>query len=168
MFDRPARFCGLLAFVNWIPSVAAYGDPPKTVADSFEQLNQVAKEYKIKIAGSEWKFPVKTFHGKIDGRNPRRQALDAYVGLFAREFRLYPKSLVKRAKLKQIVLCEQLAFAGQRRNAIPDFEHDTLYLEVSRGSYSKPYMRRVIHHEFFHIVDYRDDGHVYRDKRWAN
>ena len=65
-----------------------------------------------------------------------------------------------------MVLCKELSFAGQRRNAIPDCEHETLYLDVSRGSYSKTYLRGVIHHEFFHIIDFRDDGSVYQDKRW--
>jgi hypothetical protein len=25
----------------------------------------------------------------------------------------------------------------------------------------------VLHHEFFHVIDYRDDGEVYRDDAWA-
>ncbi len=62
-----------------------------------------------------------------------------------------------------VVRARELTFAGQRRNAIPDFEHDTLYLDVSRGAYSKSYFRKVIHHEFFHIIDYRDDGSLYND-----
>jgi hypothetical protein len=64
------------------------------------------------------------------------------------------------------VLCSELSFAGQRRNAIPDYEHDTLYLDVKRGSWDTPYLRKVIHHEFFHVIDYRDDGRVYQDERW--
>jgi hypothetical protein len=29
-------------------------------------------------------------------------------------------------------------------------------------------LRGVIHHEFFHIIDYQDDGEVYRDDAWAS
>jgi hypothetical protein len=103
----------------------------------------------------------------IDGKAATQIELQGYTSLFATEFAIYPPDLLQRSQLKRVVLCGELAFAGQRRNAIPDFEHDTLYLDVSRGAYSKPYLRKVIHHEFYHIIDYRDDGSVYRDERWA-
>jgi len=86
--------------------------------------------------------------------------------LFIAEFTRYPPAMVKRTHLQRIVLCQQLSFAGQRRNAIPDFEHDVLYFDIRRGVYNEVYLRKVIHHEFFHIIDYRDDGNVYQDERW--
>ena len=136
-------------------------------ADALGELNKIATAYKIEIVTAAPRFPVKTWHGKIDGKSADRKTLENYAGLFAPEFTLYPPDLVKRSQLKRVVLCKDLSFAGQRRNAIPDYEHDTLYLDVSRGTYSKTYLRKVIHHEFFHIIDYRDDGSVYQDKRWT-
>ncbi len=111
-------------------------------------------------------------------RSPRRTArsrvgaaagdeIDHYSVLFVREFSLYPPSLIKRCGLKRIVLCKDLAFDGQLRAAIPDFEHDTLYLDVLRGGYDRLYVCKVLHHEFFHIIDYRDDGRVYEDREWS-
>jgi hypothetical protein len=38
---------------------------------------------------------------------------------------------------------------------------------VGKGRHSSAYTRLVIHHEFFHIVDWRDDGILYGDERWA-
>lgn len=135
-------------------------------ADALGELEKIARNYKIEIVTAAPRFPVKTTHGNIDGKSADRKTLESYAGLFAHEFKLYPLDLVKRSRLKRVVLCKELSFAGQRRNAIPDYEHDTLYLDVSRGSYNKPYLRKVIHHEFFHIIDYRDDGKVYQDKLW--
>jgi hypothetical protein len=74
---------------------------------------------------------------------------------------------VKKTRLKRVVFCQELSFAKQRRTATPDFEHDTLYLDVARGRYDHHYVRKVIHHEFFHIIDLRDDGKLYEDERWA-
>jgi hypothetical protein len=102
----------------------------------------------------------------VDGKSADPKDLENYRSLFASEFSLYPPDLVKRSQLKRVVLCSELSFAGQQRNAIPDYEHDTLYLDVRRGAYNKAYLRTVIHHEFFHIIDYRDDGQVYQDKGW--
>ena len=73
---------------------------------------------------------------------------------------------MKATKLKRIVICEDLSFDGQRRSAVPDFEHLTLYLDAKRGDYHPVYQRKVIHHEFFHLVDFADDGKVYEDPNW--
>ncbi|CAN5347709.1 hypothetical protein BH10PLA2_BH10PLA2_11360 [soil metagenome] len=135
---------------------------------SFERIQNIAKTYKIQIVTSDLHFPVKTGYGPIDGKNAERKELQDYISLFAPEFTLYPAELVQRSQLKCVVLCCELSFAGQRRNAIPDYEHDTLYLDVSRGKHNRNYLRKVIHHEFFHVIDYRDDGNVYQDERWAS
>jgi hypothetical protein len=50
---------------------------------------------------------------------------------------------------------------------VPDFENDVLYLDVARGRFDDLYVRKVIHHEFFHIIDLRDDGKLYEDERWG-
>lgn len=129
-------------------------------------LDKIAKIYKIGVVTADLSFPVKTTHGTIDGKNADGKELQDYTSLFALEFALYPPELVQGAQLKRVVLCSNLAFDGQRRNAIPDFEHDTLYLDVNRGTHNRSYLRKVIHHEFFHIIDYHDDGSVYADERW--
>jgi hypothetical protein len=134
--------------------------------DARSRLREVATAYRIAIVLADPGLPLKTRYGYIDGKSADPRALERYATLFIHEFTLYPLDLVKRSRLARVALCEGLAFAGQRRNAIPDFERDTLYLDVSRGSYSKSYLRKVIHHEFFHIIDYRDDGSVYEDERW--
>lgn len=134
--------------------------------DSPKCLQETATRFHVEVVYTKTNFPVKTSFGQITGADANVLALNKYAALFCREFHVYPPSLIERARLKRIVLCTDLAFAGQRRNAIPDFEHDTLYLEVERGSESLDYLRKVIHHEFFHIIDYRDDGIVYGDERW--
>lgn len=140
----------------------------KAPAAPIEELEKIARVYKIGVETADLGFPVKTTHGTIDGKSADRKQLRDYTSLFAPEFALYPPDLVQRAQIKRVVLCSELSFAGQRRAAIPDYEHDTLYLDVARGMYSKPYVRKVIHHEFFHVIDYCDDGSVYQDERWAS
>lgn len=135
--------------------------------ESISCLEETAKRYQVDVVFTKTKFPVATSFGQITGMDADVRTLNKYAALFCREFNVYPPSLIERAQLKRIVLCTELAFAGQRRNAIPDFEHDTLYLEVERGGHNPDYLRKVIHHEFFHIIDYRDDGVVYGDERWS-
>ena len=132
-----------------------------------ERLEEVAKTYGIEIVAKNPTFPVKLKTGLIEGTRAEVRSLETYVPLFAEEFSLYPPALVKRSKLKAVVLCEKLSFAGQLRSAIPDYEHDVLYLDAKRGDHNKPYLRKALHHEFFHILDFQDDGRVYKDAGWA-
>ena len=101
----------------------ASGTPPVT-------MREVAAKYEIEIISANPAFPEKTHWGLIDGRKAEIKDLDRYRGLFCEEFSLYPLTLVKKTRLKRIVLCQELTFQKQRRYAIPDFEHDTYYLEA--------------------------------------
>jgi len=110
-------------------------------------------------------FPVRNPHGVIDGRLADSEPSSQYAVVLGAEMGRYPVALVRRTGLRTLVLCEGLSFAGQLRAAVPDFGRNTLYLDVDRGD--EAYRRRVFHHEFFHIVDFRDDGSLYRDERWT-
>jgi hypothetical protein len=130
-------------------------------------LEKIAAAYCIEVVHEAPTFPARTSWGAIEGRKADAGRLKSYVPLFVREFSLLPKALVERVKLKKVVLCEELSFAGQRRSAIPDYENDVLYLDASRGAHRPRYLAAVIHHEFFHLIDYKDDGVVYKDDDWA-
>ncbi len=130
-------------------------------------FRSLAEKLGIEIETGGFLSPVRTRYGQITLMPADRDSLEMYQPLLCVEFAIYSPSLLARAGLKRIVLCEQLAFAGQLRNAVPDFESGTLYLEVKRGQHNSPYLRRVMHHDFFHMIDYRDDGSLYQDEQWC-
>ena len=130
-------------------------------------LAAVGKKYRLEIVTSSPKFPVRMKTGVIDGSAAAKAEVESYAAIFAFEWSLYPPELVKKTRLKSVVFCKDLTFAGQRRTAVPDFEHDVLYLDVVRGRNDDRYVRKVIHHEFFHIIDLRDDDQLYEDERWV-
>jgi len=137
------------------------------VARGEDPLAEVTRRHGVPVLAADPGLPVATRYGAIEGRAAEPADVAAYAPVLAAELRRYPPELVRRAGLRRVALCADLAFAGQRRNAVPDFQNDTLYLEVKRGSMNRLYLRKVIHHEFFHIVDLRDDGRLYRDDAWA-
>jgi hypothetical protein len=165
--SRRARQAGLVLLIQLLLLACSACAQASLARANRTDLDDLAATYNIEIVTSQINFPVALTYGNIDGRAAEAKELDSYVGLFVQEFRIYPRSLVTNTMLKRVVLCKDLSYAGQRRNAVPDFEHDSLYLEVARGSYDHTYLRKVIHHEFFHIIDYRDDGSLYRDDRWT-
>jgi hypothetical protein len=131
-------------------------------------IEEVARKYDLEIVTKLPQFPVKLRTGMIDGAEATKANVDSYLSIFAFEWSLYPPDLVKRSGLKKVVFCQNLSYEKQFRTGIPDFEHNVLYLDVTRGRHDDLYVRKVIHHEFFHIIDLRDDGKLYVDERWSN
>jgi hypothetical protein len=130
------------------------------------RLERMGQAYGIEIVADDPDLPVTAPYGTIVGGAPGESAR-AYAELFIEEFSRYPVEFVRRSRLKRIVFCTRLAFEGQPRGAVPDFANDTLYLDVECGGTGSDYQRSTLHHDYFHMVDYRDDGEVYRDDAWA-
>ena len=149
----------------WLSSTAWADDVGEAPA-RLGGLDRIAEAIGTPIVVRTADLRVETPHGPITA-NPAGEGLEDFSALLAEELAIYPRPLLKRARLKRIVLASELAFDGQLRGAIPDYAHDVLYYDVARGSYSRSYQRTAIHHEFFHVVDYLDDGQVYRDDAWA-
>lgn len=132
-----------------------------------EQLRELEKAYDVQVEFVRPAFPVQTTHGQITGATAKTSELAAYVPLFVEEFRRYPASLVRRTGVRRIVLCRTLAFGDDPRASIPDYDHTVMYYDAARAAYSPAYQRATVHHEFFHMVDWKDDSLVYRDAEWS-
>jgi Putative zinc-binding metallo-peptidase len=127
----------------------------------------IEQKYGVELVLGDYTYPVVTSSGLIRGTNARKVDVDRYHEIFSREFVLYPREFVHRSRLKRIVLCSDLSFEGQKRSAVPDLSNNTLYLDVIAGNFNLDYQRRAIHHDFFHMIDYQDDGLLYTDEQWA-
>lgn len=138
------------------------------LAGTAEDLAELAETYSIGVVHKNATFPVETSYGRISGNAPSAEQVDAYGPMLIDEFSRYPKEFIEKSGLRQIVLCTELTFGGQSRNAIPDLQNSTLYLDIAQADATPAYRKSVIHHEFFHIVDYRDDGKLQEDPDWAN
>lgn len=94
--------------------------------------------------------------------------LDLYMPLFFFEFCLYPKSYILNSKIKSVIFVNSITFSeegySQYRAACPEY-NKTFSLYYSTKERSINYIRQVIHHEYFHYVDWVDDG-TYEDKDW--
>jgi hypothetical protein len=158
------RLSRLFAAAFVLLPLGARDDEPFDVA---RELAALGKHYSIEVEYEGPEFPVKTLHGPIRGEPASSAELEAYAPVLVKEFGRYPVDFVKRMGLKKIVLCRSLAFVDQRRAAVPHFGGNTMYLDAPRSMTTKQYARIVIHHECFHIVDWRDDGELYGDKVWS-
>jgi hypothetical protein len=151
-------------FVSIFLNVNVCGD--EKLAD-LKELIKIAKLLQIEIISDNHIFPIKTTYGPIDGKNTDKKSIENYALILVPEISLYSPSMIKKMRIKRIVFCVNLSYDGQLRGAIPDFEHDTLYLDVARGADNKEYQREAFHHELFHIIDWLDDGDLYKDDLWS-
>jgi len=159
--DRPLRvYRSVLPLLFGVAACSGDDQPAK-----WSQLDALAQADGIEIVTFDPQLPRDTRGGRLDGVRAGRVEIAGYVDLFVEEWSLYPRHLLTCAQLQRVVLCKQLSLAGQPRAAIPDYLSGTLYLDVSRGDYDRAYMRSVIHHDFFHIIDFRDDGSLV-DEHW--
>ena len=135
--------------------------------DTPASLENVSKRFQIEIVRIPTKiYPVKNRFGIITGEVPTEASLKKYTPVLARELSKYPTPFLEKTNLKRIVLAQGLQYDGQERAGVPDFQNQTLHLDVEQGNWNKLYQESVIHHELFHVVDWKDDGKIYDDKKW--
>jgi hypothetical protein len=140
--------------------------PPLAIArlsqraqDSF---NEVARRYGIEIV-TKPKFPM----NGIRGEAPDVYHLENFAPLFAAEFSIYPVDLVRKCKLKKIILCRNLSSDGGNHGGLCDYNHGALFVTVGDITENQ-HSRMTIHHEFFHLIDLSDDGHIFVEENWKS
>jgi N-acetylneuraminic acid mutarotase len=128
-----------------------------------EGLRAFEEKYSVEVITHGYPFnPAKD---KISGADSK--LVDDYLPKFLEEFSLYPPEFVKRSGVKKIVICKDLAYDGQLRAAVPGLGSGILYYDAERSGNYDSYHRAVVHHEYFHLVDWRDDRKLYVDEQWS-
>jgi hypothetical protein len=132
-----------------------------------QALERLGAALDIACLAASMSFAVESSHGEIAGRAVSPSALERYVTVCVPEITLYPVELVDWLGLRCIVICEGLSYAGEPRAAVPDLERRALFLDANRN-WPTHYVRSVVHHELFHMIDYVDDGVLYDDGSWSS
>lgn len=126
-------------------------------------------EYGIRIVHAAKEIPACTW--KIEFQPAEAHdlpSLASYLELFAFEFRKYPKAFIERSGLETVALGKGLSIGGQRRAALPDYYKETLYYDFAFVSTRSDYLRHVVHHEFYHMLEQEWNGSAYfKDPKWA-
>jgi hypothetical protein len=127
----------------------------------------IKKKYGIYVVVRDKPLRQRWVAGAITADPADSGDVRTYAPILVEEFCIYPADFVRRTKLRQIVLVKNLRLGKRSRTSVPDFARNILYIDASRGRKVELYMRRVIHHEYFHIVDYLDDGKMFEDAGWS-
>lgn len=92
--------------------------------------------------------------------------LAAYAPLFDQEWRRYPRTLMVRTRLGTVLLGANVRVNGQPRAAVPEEIPGWFWLDAAVGSRLPAYGKHVIHHDFYHLIDYWDSPDRRRDPNW--
>ena len=121
----------------------------------------------------ELNIPSETFYlesstFKLNGKPASDSDLDCYTPLLFMEFWIYGKSFIKNSKLKTINLLHNIIYTDsdgtQDKKGFPDYD-GSKSLTYAINEQNLAYIRIVLHHEFFHYIDYADDS-SYEDDGW--
>jgi hypothetical protein len=94
-----------------------------------------------------------------------RDKLIAAGPLLWEELSRYPSEFFERAKIENLVLCEQLVRSDHAASGVADELAIFLDLSCATGPHLDD-LRQVIHHEVFHTLD-RERGTLLFDEAWS-
>jgi hypothetical protein len=154
-------------------------------------LDQLRARYSIDVALPQRPFRVRWEHNQtttsLDCQPGSSEQVAWYAPIFAEEFGLYPLLLVRNTKLRLVVLCAEmlesrrprpgaerpsparrkpLLYVNKPEGGVPDAAGGVLYFDVTWERDDEEYVRKHIHHEFYHLVQRCQFGRS-GDRGWA-
>ncbi|MEQ8765264.1 MAG: putative zinc-binding metallopeptidase [Planctomycetota bacterium] len=164
------RISILLASLVLSCSPAIEAQPKLLESDIDERVARVEKRLGLKIAVHPKDIPECTWpltFAPVD--REQQKLLESYLDILEEELGKYPADFLKRTKLKVVALGRGLQFRKQPRAALPDYVKETLYYDIDYLVTSDAsYVRHVIHHEYYHMIEEEWNGSAYyKDPAWA-
>ena len=135
-----------------------------------EDLDALFSQLGIELKIPEAKYYLSTDSFEITCNPATERELDIYTPLLMLEWWIYPKKFIKKSSLKTITLVHNISFKTesytQDRKGCPEFKNTkSIVFSVDETNFA--YIRIVLHHEFFHFVDYADDQ-SYEDEEFES
>jgi len=139
------------------------GDPARGAEMALARAAaEVGRSQGVKLLLPERGFVLELYHGPVTGEPPATAAAAAAAEVVARELGRFPAGALGGARFRRVLLCAALAEGGASIPSLPNYQQ-TLLLDVG----SPPdFVRRLLHHELFHFIDFSDDDQVLVDPAW--
>ena len=128
--------------------------------NAIEALRELAEASGVSITWTGGPREEEHDWGSRSWRDAADWEIQAYAPILTEELSLYPESLLRRAQVKEIILCRDLwvEAEGVNQHVSGTLDHGTgtLFLSVAYTYKvnNRPKQRRVIHHALFHQLDF--------------
>jgi len=139
---------------------------PQAASAASNPFAAIERKYHIQVVWDTLPFPIRRGDAVITGKEAPRAQINAAADLLKRELSYYSRDIIQRIRLRKIVVGQHLSVNDRKIGGWADIHNDTFYLNASRILANEDRIRRVCHHEIFHMIDFRDDGQMKRDWTW--
>ena len=110
----------------------------------------------------------------VESRGGDAQAAALYLRAYIEEFSKYPRSFLRQVNLEWVLFVKGLRVEGEPRAAtfLRSYAPTTMaprggmVYDVQQGATNHAYVRRALHHEFFHFIDYGVQAGGVEDVDW--
>ena len=135
-----------------------------------EDLDELFSHLGMELKIPEAKYYLSTDTFEITCNPATQRDLDIYTPLLMLEWWIYPKKFIKRTTIKTLTLVHDIEFKTesytQDRKGCPEYKNTkSIVFSVDETNFA--YIRIVLHHEFFHFIDFADDQ-SYDDDEFEN
>ena len=125
-----------------------------------EDLNALFTHLGMELKIPEAKYYLSSDTFDITCNPATERDLDIYTPLLMLEWWIYPKKFIQRTSIKALTLVHDIEFRTdsytQDRKGCPEYKNTkSIVFSVDETNFA--YIRIVLHHEFFHFIDFADD-----------
>jgi hypothetical protein len=169
-----SRFTFTLVFLMWVTFVAVcaqvlvhcwQADPALYGLDE-SKFQTLAVQHNVTVITKSEKLTVRSGSDIVGGEPVPTDKLPRFAALVAEELKLYPPELFRRAGLRHAVLCSDLMLNDLPVGGLPEFRRGLIFINVEGLDFSPADLRATVHHELFHLIDFRDDKIIDSDPVW--
>jgi len=127
-----------------------------------EFASRLSRERGVSTFACESRFTLPLSHGRLEGDPPSPLERERAERVIQDELTRYSASALSAAHLARVVIVSHLTEGGKPIPSLPNCDH-AMFVDATLEERA---MRRVVHHEFFHFIDFAEDGEVGNDPNW--
>ena len=116
----------------------------------------------VELLAATRPFRVELFTGALEGEAASEIELARAARVLEQELARYPRRFLTQSRLRRVVVTRSLSEGGAPIPSLPNLE-GALLLDADAP---EAFLRRLVHHEVFHFVDYAGDDQLKRDPSW--
>ena len=116
----------------------------------------------VELLVAKRSFDLRLGNGPLTGNQPDPALVARARQIISSELDRYPRSFLEQSQLRRVLLCQSLHERGQAIPSLPNYA-SSLLLDVDAPA---SYLKRLLHHEVYHFVDFADDEQLSQDPEW--
>ncbi len=129
-----------------------------------ESSSPLAGSRGVSLFACDTPFTIPLAHGPLRGEPANDAARVRTERILVEELSRYDRRTLHDAHLARVVVTSHLRESEKPIPSLPNC-NNTMFIDASYSD--DAFVRRLVHHELFHFIDFADDGVVGHDESWG-